>query len=362
MQASIPRRPSLAAAAPPSRIPEIVEKLLTEHERYLGTSRPPRVVSLTVRPRRLSDVGILDLAVANHPLRLFVKMHKKAQVSVDHVRRKAGIEYDTLGLLHRHFAAIPGYGVVRPVAFLPEDLTVVTEAAVGENLHHLIKRGIPIWRKTVDLDRLTSACRASGVWLQHFQAMTRQPSSGPVPAERLLAGIRDDLVVCRALGLSRRASGRIGEFAEAQAARLASRDYAVTGQHPDYQPDNVLVAPGALTVLDFTSLQYGPPASDVARFLSILIFLRKNPLYSRSRLQALANVFLEGYGARDAETASAVALYLVRFVVQAVRTVPTWPLRWPLPGLMGRQAAALLGRWAREIAGHDAPQVVGWIP
>jgi hypothetical protein len=187
-----PADPGTLTARHPT-IAAIVDRLLTEHERYLGTTAPPRLDALTVRPRRLSDVAILDLTVANRPVRLFVKVHKKPRASIDRVREKAGIEFDTLGTLHRRFAAFPGYGVVRPVAFFPEDLAVITEAAEGDNLHQLIKQATPVWRAPSAVERPAAACRAAGVWLRHFQAITLQPSSAPLPMGWLLDGLRGDL-------------------------------------------------------------------------------------------------------------------------------------------------------------------------
>ena len=346
------RHPAMAA---------IVDKLLSEHERYLGTTVPPSIVALTVRPRRLSDVAILDLAVASRPLRLFIKTHKKSRASIDRVREKAGVEFDTLRVLYERFAALPGYGVVRPVAFFPDELTVITEAADGDNLHQLIKGATPAWRAPSAMERSTTACRSAGRWLRHFQAITRRPTSGPLPHTWLLDGLRSDLAACEAFGLPRDASRQLFGFAEAQTVALGPRAFPVTGQHPDYQPDNVIVGPDAVTVLDFTSFQYGSPVSDVARFLSILGFLRKNPLHSRQRLQALAGAFLEGYGPLDADTTAGVALYVVLFVVKAVRVVPTWPRRRPLPYLMGRQAAAFLASWSRQVAASDPGRVASTI-
>src|SRR5262245_61311008 len=222
-----------ALAGPHPAMAAIVDRLLTEHERYLGTSAAPRLVALTVRPRRLSDVALVDLAVASQPLRLFVKVHKKSRASIDRVREKAGIEYDTLRMLHQRFVAFPGYGVVRPVAFFPEELTVITEAAEGDNLHQVIKMATPAWRPSSGLERPLSACRDAGVWLRHFQAITGQPAPAPLPIEWLLGGLRSDLAACEAFGLPQRASRRLLGFAEDRTLALGARQLAVTGQHPD---------------------------------------------------------------------------------------------------------------------------------
>jgi hypothetical protein len=96
------------------------------------------------------------------------------------------------------------------------------------------------------------------VWLRHFQAITDQGRQEPLPVGLLLEWIEADVALCVKLGLPAKDGAALVNGARARIAALGDRRFAVVGQHPDYQPDNVLVSPGGVTVLDFTSFQHAP--------------------------------------------------------------------------------------------------------
>jgi Ser/Thr protein kinase RdoA (MazF antagonist) len=238
---------------------------------------------------------------------------------------------------------------VRPIAFFPEDVAVVTEAAEGENLHGLIKRQAVLWRGRPAADRLAAQCQAAGSWLRRFQDLTRRPGQAPLPARDIRGRLEADLRACVAIGLSPGLAEEVDRFVTGKLQALERRAYPVVGVHPDFQPDNVLISPDGITVLDFTSFHDGPPHSDVGRFLACVAFFAKSPLYPEARMQALMTAFMKGYGRSIADLNPALTAYLLCFVVRAAGSVGSWRRPWPLQPLVQRQTARYLTRWCQTM-------------
>ena len=238
---------------------------------------------------------------------------------------------------------------MRPIAFFPEDLAVVTEAGKGENLYGLIKRHAVRWQGHAEIDRLAAHCQASGAWLRRFQDLTRRPGLGPLPARDMRGRLEADLRACVTSGLSPAVADEIDTFVRAKLHALERCMYPVVGVHPDFQPDNVLLASDGITVLDFTSFHHGPPHSDVARFLSSLAFFPKSPAYTDTRMRPLMRAFMTGYGRSVADLNPALSVYLICFVLTAAASVGSWRRPWPMKLLMERQTVRYLTRWCHTI-------------
>jgi hypothetical protein len=310
---------------------------------------------VAIRQRRLSVIARVDVTLGTQPASIYIKAHRNPGAPASRVHRKARLEYDTLCHLHERFGPVAGCAVVRPIAFFPEHLTVVTEAGAGANLHQLVKKSAVRWRSRAGLDAAGEHCRMAGVWLRHFQTITDQVCQAPLPRAQMVEWIEADVAQCVALGLPARDGAALVAFARARLAAVGDRPFPVVGQHPDYQPDNVLVSPGRATVLDFTSFQHGTPFSDVARFAAALDFLAKSPLYPRGRCRSLAAAFLDGYGGVADEHRPAVMISLIHHMARGARTVASWPRPALLRRAVERQTMRFLARWGRELcAAGDA--------
>jgi aminoglycoside phosphotransferase (APT) family kinase protein len=187
------------------------------------------------------------------------------------------------------------------------------------------------------------------VWLRHFQRLTSQERRAAPPFSHIVEQVKANLQVCVDMGLSSADATRLLQFCEQQVSRVKKKQVPVVGEHPDFQPDNVLVSPARVTVLDFTNFRYGSPYNDVARFLASLDFFSKNLLYSQRRLRALMAAFLNGYGWRPGEMDAGLTIYLLRDMVQAIATVSTWPQPPLMKRLMERRAVAFLRAWSRSL-------------
>jgi thiamine kinase-like enzyme len=335
---------------PGREISEVLQKLTEGFALYFpGEKERPKISSVQFMGRRLSDIARVELCLSRSYGNIYVKLHKNPKAPLERVHQKARLEFDTLSYLYEKFRNVPECSVARPIAFFPEEMAVVTEEGEGKNLHQLIKRKAGLWCGGSDIELLTRHCRASGVWLRHFQEITAQQRQEALPVSDLLGHVRTDLEECVAIGLPRADSIRLVTFCEDQLRRVEGRDFSVVGIHPDFQPDNVLVSPAGVTVMDFTSFQYGSIYNDVARFLASLDFLTKNPLYSRAKIQNLMAAFLRGYGWSQNELSPALTVYLVRSMVRASRSVSSWSANIPLKRLVEHRTASFLSAWSRRI-------------
>jgi Ser/Thr protein kinase RdoA (MazF antagonist) len=341
----------------PAPIAAALTRLQGDHGRYFpGATRVPAVSVLRVQRRRLSDVAEVELALGTSTVRIYVKHHRKAAADIERVREKAGLEFRMLGILQDRFRDVSGCAVARPIAFFPDLITVVTEAVEGANLHHLIKRQAAVWRPLADVEALRGHCRAAGAWLRRFQDATATGETASPPAGFILQHLRGDLEQCVGLGFADGLARELLAFVEDRLGRVARRAYPVVGQHPDFQPDNVLVAPGRVTGLDFTSFRHGSPYSDVARFVVSVEFFAKSPLYRRARMRGLAAAFLGGYGWRGGEDDTALLPHAVLHIVRAARMASAWP--GPMRRLVAAGVIRFLTAWTREMLHRGE----AWVP
>lgn len=345
----------------------VLQKLTVEHGQFFPAEKgEPRVAGVSNMPRRHCDIVRTALDFHGSTIRIFIKIHRrpkrKPDMPIELVRQNAQLEFDTLSHLYDKFRFTPRCAVVRPIAFFPEEMAVVTEEGAGDNLHRLIKHKAGVWYAKSEVEDLQAYCRESGVWLRHFQEFTAQPRQAAFPLEEIATQVQADLDICVHMGLSRSAASSLVRLCETQLSRLEGQDFPVVGEHPDFQPDNILVSPAGVTVLDFTNFRYGSMYSDVARFLVCLDFLLKNPLYSKTTIQTLMQAFLQGYGWKQSASAPGLLVSLIRHLVWTARTVHAWPLSRPMKCLMEWQTARFLSAWCQKITHGDSPVFAGRLP
>ncbi len=340
-------------------VSEVLHKLTARYDLYFPDAKiSPTISSITVTSRRHCDLARAELKFDGSTARICVKFpkdpKKRPTTPLERMGQDTKVDFETLSYLYERFQRVRGYSVVRPIAHFPEDMAVVTEEVEGENLHDLIKEKARLWHTGSEIDALRAHCRACGVWLRHFQEFTAQQRRAALPAGRILERLRTDLDVCVTMGLPERVSLRLLRCCEEQLRSIDGRDVPVVGEHPDFQPDNILLSPAGVTVLDFTNFQYGSAYNDIARFLASLDFLQKNPLYRPGKIRTLKAAFLQGYGWSDSEMNAGLIVYLIRYMVQAAKTVRKCSYPHPVKRLIERRAIGYLSAWCRRVigAGH----------
>jgi hypothetical protein len=330
-------------------IRDVVHELVHDARRYFPEERTaPTVRAMTVTARPLSDLGRVELSFDGTVRVMYVKVPRRTPATIlGPAERKARVEFETLRSLYEGFATRPGYAVVKPIAFFAQHGAVVTEAGQGANLYAVLKAKAVLWRPFPDLATLEDYSRRCGVWLAHFQALTRRPSTESMSWEAVLERFRGDVRKCVAAGFSAAEGKRLTEAFQRQIASVRGTTVDMAGMHPDFQPDNVLVSSEGVTVLDFASFQHGPVWSDPARFAVTVAFLARLPGYPKARMDRLVGAFFDGYGVSSAN-GPGMSLYALRSLVR-VAAGACRPSTSPLGGIRRRWAIRYLGTWPQVV-------------
>jgi aminoglycoside phosphotransferase (APT) family kinase protein len=271
---------------------------------------------------------------------IYIKFHKHPYSPEERVRAKAQLEYETLRRLSEAFASIPGCSVARPIAYFSEYKAVVTEKADGKNLHTLLNRPLRSLLR-IDAKKGMEWCYQAGRWLRKFQEVTKRPEKEKFASESFRGEVEGLAKRCGTLGFSPLSARRILSWARSELERVGEPELQVVGQHPDFQPQNILVTSNGITVLDFTSFKYGNRYHDVACFLTFLDSRLKHPLFSKAQIHRLREGFLRGLRLLSLEDpllrlyrAKEMLNYLATFLERIVGSDGSWPimrrlfLRW----------------------------------
>ncbi len=198
--------------------------------------------------------------------------------------------------LHEALGNAKAFGVVKPVAYYPECLAMVTEEAPGMPLSNAITRDGKLWPSAERLEQLATHCRRAGQALAAIQRATREASRYD-PAE-LIEYI--DVRMHRLLESDRvpfSASDRrqVMNFLESAIPAIPVEQLGLSGSHSDYAPFNVLAAAEKLTVADFTMFKVGSVYNDLTYFYHRLEGYLHKPIYRSQTIRRLQGEFLRGY-------------------------------------------------------------------
>ena len=194
----------------------------------------------------------------------------------DQGRRAFGTQRD----LHNQASAVDTHLVVaKPITYVDELRTLVTEAVPGISLSKIIRRG------KGSIDAVRSAARAIADFHRLDIAAPRRSTSDEIArlqeAQAFLVAARPDLI------------DEVSGMVEAVAVGLESAPSSLI--HGDLKPDHILIDGDHVALIDFDLLGYADPVADVAHLLG---FLGRPQERSRSRREDpedVAQVFVDEY-------------------------------------------------------------------
>ncbi len=324
----------------------VLSTMTHRYEVYFpGVRTPPRILSTSMEHRHLSDVARVRFQLARGSTEIYIKFHKHPSSPDERVRRKAKLEYETLKWLFEAFASVPGCSVVRPIAYFSEYKAVVTEKAEGVSLYAWLNRPFHTLlgsrRKSVE-----EWCYQAGYWLRKFQELTAKCEKEKFESDAIRGEIESILQRCETLGFSHFFRQQVGTWLRSELDLLDEPAVEVVGQHPDFHPQNILVTPTDITVLDFTSFRYGNRYYDLACFLTFLDSRLKHPFFRPAQVDHLRASFLRGYRLLTVED-PLLRLYCVKEMLDYCATLRSRIPRsfWSL-GLAQR----FFLRWAKQRA------------
>ncbi len=218
--------------------------------------------------------------------------------SIDRLRFRVEREFRETANAYEAFAGRPGFDPVKPVVLYPDLLTIVTREAKGEPFSRLLARTARPWSRG-DYVQGVRAAESIGSWLRTYQQVASEPHQLALSDLRAYVDTRlTRLERERAGGFtSARRQQMLAEF-DACGSRLDDRDLQAVPVHADFCPENILVQPGAISVIDFAMAKHGLRHLDLSHLL-IHVAFRRGVWWKPAAMAAVRDALLRGYGEPD---------------------------------------------------------------
>lgn len=312
----------------PKPFDQVVRQFLAESSEHLGDGSVIAVLPVGNVARKYNNLMRIEVQFSDRKWRGYIKIRKPRMGTdftspADRMQR----EFDLLRELHTVFGNHPHTRTIRPVAYYPECLAMITEEAPGHDMLSELRVHVGFFPRRSAVQDMEYASRLCGQWLSKFQAVT---TVGP---ERLysLNEMRKyvdlrlvTLVERRFNGIDESMRLRTLHFFDSLAELVPPKDLAVSGIHADFSISNVLVSKGQITVIDFEMSDQGSVFHDVVFFWHKLHLLALDPRYSSKKALRVCQSFLEGYDPRLSVTNPLFRLFQLQHVLCSVlrRTAP----------------------------------------
>jgi aminoglycoside phosphotransferase (APT) family kinase protein len=286
-------------------IEQVVTKLRAKAE-ALWPEAPPidfRIVRHFVRPYsnvyRLQLVTRPELPFAAPSRFIYVKILSQRatfQSNPEKYLARLATEFAAGRRLHEALGSAKEFGVVKPVAYYPECLAMITEEAPGESLSNVITRDGRLWPAANKLEQLAAHCRRAGQALAAMQQATREASRyDPAELVEYLDVRMQRLLESARVPFSLADRRQILRFLESVIPAIPVEQLGVSGCHSDYAPFNLLASNDKITVADFTMFKIGSVYNDLTYFYHRLEGYLHKPIYRSQTIRRLQDEFLRGY-------------------------------------------------------------------
>lgn len=187
--------------------------------------------------------------------------------------------------------------VIKPLAYFPEWLAIITEEAAGVTLADLINREGRFWPAAEKLEQLAKHCCRAGHALAAMQKVTSEtPRFDPVELLGYIDERLQRLVKSQEAPLSVADRQQIIKFLEHTIPAIPMQQLGLCGTHGDYAPFNVLATTEKITVADFTMFKVGSVYNDLTYFYHRLEGYLHKPVFRPATIQKLQGAFVAGYG------------------------------------------------------------------
>ena len=253
---------------------------------YIDYNSHWNVTPIRYRPRQRHvlryDAQTAPPSTAAAPQALFAKVYADADHQPFYVRNQRIADWLA--------ASSSTVTVLRPLAYLPADFTILYAQVNGEPLSdHLAQDDQQ--RNHATLHNLTQ----SGAALRTLHQAPADITQG-LPTIRMEAELKAIRRTCEHIAALLPETWRRVESALRRAADMygALPQEAPTFVHGDFKADHVLTAGNQLTLIDFDSCALADPAYDIGKFLADLVWW-SGDAYSVAGAQ-MSNAFLAGYG------------------------------------------------------------------
>lgn len=198
--------------------------------------------------------------------------------------------------LHDALGSAKEFGIVKPVAYYPECLAMITEEAPGESLSNVITHDGKLWPGADKRDQLATHCRRAGQALAAIQLATREASHyNPAELIEYIDVRMQRLLASDRVPFSAADRRQILRFLESAIPAIPVKQLGLSGCHSDYAPFNLLASMDKITVADFTMFKIGSVYNDLTYFYHRLEGYLHKPVYRSQTIRRLQDEFLRGY-------------------------------------------------------------------
>lgn len=281
----------------------VVQRLLSEANLLWPDARPRAITIAQKFFRPYSTVYRLQLRCADDkpsPV-LYAKVFQPSAHNLHNQKKyleRLQTEFEVARQLCAVFPDQPQFAFVRPVAYYPELLALVTAEARGRVLAEIISAACKPWSLRKDLEQSVLHCRRAGQALAAMQSATR--STAPFEGETFFEYVQlrlQRLLESPNVPFSSNDYKLVLNFLETALRALPVEQLAQCGCHSDYAPFNLLADEKRVTVLDFSMFKTGSCYNDVTYFHHRVEGYLHKPIYRTAAIRAVQRAFLEGYNA-----------------------------------------------------------------
>lgn len=264
---------------------------------------------------------------------------------IDQMRQRGVRDFETTRRVHLLMRSVEGISTLRPIAFLPKHLAVVTEEVRGKTLGQLLTRQAGWYPERDTLDELCTVMSRIGLWLRTVQTLE-------VPNARFsLDGMREYLDVrlvrlVRHGGLGAQERCGILKFFDERCADVDEADLQEVVIHGDLSPSNVMVAGTNVTVLDFEMWRTGSVFHDLSRIYHQIELRKLKPWFKPSALDRLLETAIAGFDPALRPERPLFELLTLQHVINKLTKLTMQPMG-RLSGAYSWYVSQCLRRWLR---------------
>jgi len=318
------------------------QTLVADGYRHLGVDGPFTAKAVAVQQRPDSTIRVIRLVAPAATRQFFLKTLRSTPGTRPEILTALMTEYRVLTDLTARFAPFPELGVVKPVACLPDHLSLLTEEFQGPTLETRLRHR-PFFRSSERSEDAVRLCRLTGKWLRHFQDFTGAGKGAAFDLSELFAYCDERLRIIldsRDGGLDRGTAAATVKHLERLAAGIPGADLAPVGRQNDFRPENILTNGTRVVVVDFTGYCSGPRLYDFMKFWMKLEDLDSWAVGRWSVTATLKEAFREGYGLGVDPSSPLVEFLRVAYLLDKISEAvdPDLP-----PAPLSRRF--IMGRW-----------------
>lgn len=328
----------------PEHVKRASEFLAREGCRLLGVNGPFQTSVVRVEPRTDSTIYVLRLTAGGEERRFYLKILHSTPAARGEQVGSVAAEYRILLHLWECFAPFANLGVVKPVTWMPQDLSLLTEEFAGQKLDAVLTQALRFPSRR-SIEHAGHLCRLTGEWLRRFQSFSAPGDISYFDVSELFAYCDERVRIIYDSpdgGFDRHDSIAITRHLEKLASEIGHADLSLTGRHNDFRPDNILTDGTRIVVLDFSGFTYGPRLYDFMKFWMKLEDLTSGPFGRKRACAEVQQAFLEGYGLRVDLSSPLVRLLRMAFALDKISEAVDGEL--PRTRLSRR---LLMNRWYR---------------